>query len=112
MPDQMTPKERWLAALRMEPARCEQFANTGDGLHGDRIPRWQRQGVEGSRALGRARHIIVDKTLVYYYLCKPHSLRSGDSHHHRPARTSSPGSMALVHGAQPMLGKFLSWSLL
>jgi hypothetical protein len=35
--------------------------------------------------------------------CSPHSLCSGFSHHQRPARTSSPGSTARVHGAQPML---------
>ena len=36
--------------------------------------------------------------------CSPHSLCSGFSHHQRPARTSSPGATARVHGAQPMLG--------
>src|SRR3989338_1967192 len=36
--------------------------------------------------------------------CSPHSLPSGDSHHHLPERMSSPGVTALVHGAQPMLG--------
>ncbi len=36
--------------------------------------------------------------------CSPHSLCSGSSHHQRPARMSSPGSIARVHGAQPMLG--------
>ena len=36
--------------------------------------------------------------------CSPHSLCSGCSHHQRPARTSSPGATARVHGAQPMLG--------
>ena len=35
--------------------------------------------------------------------CSPHSLCSGFSHHQRPARTSSPGSIARVQGAQPML---------
>ena len=34
----------------------------------------------------------------------PHSLCSAASHHHRPARTSSPGATARVQGAQPMLG--------
>src|SRR5437867_4262721 len=38
------------------------------------------------------------------YWCSPHSLYSGFSHHQRPARMSSPGLMARVHGAQPMLG--------
>ena len=36
--------------------------------------------------------------------CNPHSLCSGCSHHQRPARRSSPGSIARVHGAQPILG--------
>ena len=36
--------------------------------------------------------------------CRPHSFDSGDSHHHLPARMSSPGEMARVQGAQPMLG--------
>src|SRR5260221_1344836 len=35
--------------------------------------------------------------------CNPHSLLEL-SHHQRPARTSSPGRIARVHGAQPMLG--------
>ena len=36
--------------------------------------------------------------------CSPHSLSSALSHHQRPARISSPGRTARVHGAQPMLG--------
>ncbi len=36
--------------------------------------------------------------------CSPHSLTaSGDSHHQRPARSSSPASVGRVHGSQPML---------
>ena len=42
----------------------------------------------------------------------PHSLTSLSSHHQRPARMSSPGVIARVHGAQPMLVKPWSWSLL
>ena len=37
-------------------------------------------------------------------MCKPHSFESRDSHHQRPARLSSPGRIARVHGSQPMLG--------
>ena len=37
--------------------------------------------------------------------CSPHSLPSSFSHHQRPARTSSPGRIARVHGWQPMEGK-------
>ena len=36
--------------------------------------------------------------------CRPHSRESGFSHHQRPERGSAPGSIARVHGAQPMLG--------
>ena len=43
----------------------------------------------------------------------PHSFASGSvSHHHLPARSSSPGLIARVHGAHPMLGNPLSCSLL
>ena len=35
--------------------------------------------------------------------CKPHSLVSGSSHHHRPARWSSQALIARVQGAQPYL---------
>src|SRR5215208_5728266 len=52
----------------------------------------------------------------YYYYCywclffdgskwSPHSFCAALSHHHLPARGSSPGFIALVHGSQPMLGK-------
>jgi len=34
----------------------------------------------------------------------PHSLFSGFSHHHRPARACSPGATARVQGAQPIDG--------
>ncbi len=37
-------------------------------------------------------------------MCSPHSFVSRDSHHQRPARLSSPGRIARVHGSQPMLG--------
>ncbi|CFP64473.1 Uncharacterised protein [Bordetella pertussis] len=36
--------------------------------------------------------------------CRPHSFESDDSHHQRPARTSSPGRTARVQGSQPMDG--------
>ena len=34
--------------------------------------------------------------------CRPHSLTPPCSHHHRPARSSSPAVVARVHGAQPI----------
>ena len=50
-------------------------------------------------------HLIAgDRSRRQPFTCSPHSLDSGDSHHQRPARTSSPGAMARVQGAQPMLG--------
>ncbi len=50
-------------------------------------------------------HLIAgDRSRRQPFTCRPHSLDSGDSHHQRPARTSSPGAMARVQGAQPMLG--------
>src|SRR5579884_3531160 len=33
----------------------------------------------------------------------PHSLSASISHHHRPARRSSPAWTARVHGSQPMV---------
>ena len=35
-------------------------------------------------------------------ICSPHSFCASSSHHHRPARSSSPGSTARVQGAQPI----------
>ena len=34
--------------------------------------------------------------------CRPHSFTAPSSHHQRPARSSSPGPVARVHGAHPM----------
>ena len=48
--------------------------------------------------------ILHSSFFTYDLWCSPHSLCSGDSHHHLPARMSSPGWMALVQGWQPMLG--------
>ena len=42
--------------------------------------------------------------IIQWRWCRPHSRWSGDSHHQRPARTSSPGWTARVQGSQPMLG--------
>ena len=36
--------------------------------------------------------------------CSPHSRDTDSSHHQRPARCGSPGWIARVQGAQPMLG--------
>jgi len=52
------------------------------------------------------------RTIFYFLPCNPHSLLSGNSHHQRPARISSPGSMARVQGWQPILGKPCSCNLL
>ncbi len=64
----------------------------------------------GARLRARRRHDVVDSVAVRRDAsagrprdagripCAP-----GCSHHQRPARTSSPGATARVHGAQPML---------
>src|SRR5471030_1372941 len=54
-----------------------------------------------SAELGAA---LRSSTSLMLVTCKPHSFVSRDSHHQRPARLSSPGRMARVHGSQPMLG--------
>src|SRR5216117_829201 len=45
----------------------------------------------------------ISHTVLCSPTCRPHSWDL-DSHHHRPARLSSPGSTARVQGAQPILG--------
>gem|GEM_PF-6639338 len=44
--------------------------------------------------------------------CSPHSFLLWSSHHHLPARKSSPSCTALVQGWQPILGNPLSCSTL
>src|SRR5262249_14922420 len=44
--------------------------------------------------------------------CNPHSLTVDSSHHHLPARGSSFGPTALVHGSHPILGYPKSCNLL
>ena len=52
---------------------------------------------------GASRNVAVGFYGVVRWI--PHSFASGsDSHHHLPARSSSPGLIARVHGAHPMLG--------
>ena len=58
----------------------------------------RRCGGYGVRVIGAAGCYVVGR-------CIPHSFASGSvSHHHLPARSSSPGLIARVHGAHPMLG--------
>src|SRR5690606_11890563 len=45
---------------------------------------------------------------VYCVTCRPHSFLLWSSHHHLPARKSSPSRIARVQGWQPILGKPLS----
>src|SRR5262249_35040205 len=56
-------------------------------------------GVLPGTSRARCRQPQCDWTL-----CNPHSFFSSCSHHQRPARSDSPGRMALVHGAGQAIG--------
>jgi hypothetical protein len=62
------------------------------------------RATEGSRQRRLLQRLARCAPALPSTRCSPHSLVSALSHHQRPARTSSPGWMARVQGAQPMLG--------
>jgi hypothetical protein len=47
--------------------------------------------------------VTCNGCFLYAFECNPHSFAPSFSHHHLPARKSSPGFIALVQGSQPML---------
>src|SRR5436190_12065668 len=83
------------------------------GLHGGTDVAWALLRVEHllahallppraalASSASRSRSDFVPRSWTEQWI--PHSLSVSSSHHHRPARSGSPGRTARVHGAQPI----------
>mmetsp|Transcript_16679 Transcript_16679/g.31313 ORF Transcript_16679/g.31313 Transcript_16679/m.31313 type:complete len:278 (+) Transcript_16679:695-1528(+) len=77
---------------------CSDLAQDEDGLFFQRIQ---------VRVVDVGDEVFGFHSSIHDFACRPHSFVES-SHHHRPARKSSPTAMARVQGAQPIEG--MNWS--
>src|SRR5436190_3176724 len=105
-------RERPLAFLDLLP-RVGRLALRRLGLHGGAHLAWALFRVEYlpahallppraacASSASRSRSDFVPRSWTEQWI--PHSLSVSRSHHHRPARSGSPGRIARVHGAHPI----------
>ena len=93
-------------------AKCKRTVEIlADGIEENRLAELRRRLPENVNGLGFEEIQMggIDghyaAAFLFGRLCKPHSRPQSLSHHHRPARMSSPGWIARVQGAQPIEGE-------
>jgi hypothetical protein len=105
-------RERTLSFLDLLP-RVDRLVLCRLGLHCSADVAWALLRVEHllahallppraafASSAARSRSDLVPRSWTEQWI--PHSLSVSSSHHHRPARSGSPGRTARVHGAQPI----------
>src|SRR5665648_1060292 len=107
----MEQRERRLGRPERFPRQMQQDGGVlTDGIEQHGVTELRRRLAEDMDALGfeelqmrgERGHAAFSFSFPVSLTCNPHSFFSSFSHHQRPARGSSPGWTARVHGAQPM----------